>query len=101
MTAGIRKELAIYCLAYNLVHAVMLEAARRSEVSPDRISFIDIVRWLLSAAPGEEIARPLINPRRANRHEPRVTKDPQDSYPKMCQPRATLQKAVKMRTIAA
>jgi hypothetical protein len=36
----------------------MLEATRRSAVAPDRTSIIDTVRWLLSAAPGEEIARP-------------------------------------------
>src|SRR5205823_140839 len=51
--SGVRKELAVYCLVYNLVHAVMMKAALCQGVTPDRISFIDAVRWLLSAAPGE------------------------------------------------
>lgn len=60
---GVKKELAVYCLVYNLVHAVMAEAAARQAVEPDRISFIDAVRWLLigrarpaAAGPGGEPA---------------------------------------------
>ena len=45
---GVRKELAVYCLVYNLVRAVMVRAARRQDTTPDRISFIDALRWLRS-----------------------------------------------------
>ena len=55
-------------LGYNLVHTVMLEAARRQKTTPDRISFIDTVRWLLSAEPGEALPDLLINPSRPDRH---------------------------------
>lgn len=92
---GVRKELAVYCLVYNLIHAIMARAAQRQGVAPHRISFIDAVRWLLSAGPGEGLADLLLNPARAGRHEPRVIKDLQDTYRKMTRPRAELRKGLK------
>ena len=88
--AGVQKELAVYCLVYNLVHAVMRKAAARQQVTPDRISFIDTVRWLLSARLGEQMPKLFVNPTRPNRHEPRVIKDLQDTYRKMSRPRKYL-----------
>ncbi len=90
---GVQKELAVYCLVYNLVHLVMLEAARRKRVTPDRISFIDTVRWLLCAESGEAPDL-VVNPRRPGRHEPRVVKDREDTHTKMIRPRAILRKAL-------
>jgi hypothetical protein len=98
---GILKELAVYCLVYNLVHAVMVKAAVRQAVTPDRVSFLDAVRWLLCAAPGEELPDLVVNPRRPGRHEPRVIKDLQDTYRKMTRPRKELQKDLKNRGVAA
>lgn len=98
---GVRKELAIYCLVYNLVHVVMLTAAARQDVSPDRISFIDTVRWLLSADPGEALPDLVVNPLRPDRHEPRVVKDRQDTYRFMTKPRHVLQKALKKQALKA
>lgn len=92
---GVRKELAAYALVYNLVHAVMLEAARRQGVAVGRISFVDTVRWLLSARPGEEMPKLVVNPDRPDRHEPRVIKDLQDTYRKMTKPRQELRKGLK------
>lgn len=92
---GVQKEVAVYCLVYNLVHLVMLEAAQRQQVRPDRISFIDTVRWLLSAEPGEPLPPLVVNPLRPGRHEPRVVKDRHDSYPRMTRPRRQLRKALK------
>jgi hypothetical protein len=88
--AGVQKELAVYCLVYNLVHALMLQAARRQGVTPDRISFLDTVRWLLSARAGETMPPLLVNPYRPDRHEPRVIKDLRDTYRKMSRPRSYL-----------
>ena len=48
---GVKKELLVFALVYNLVRAVMLEASRRQEVPLDRISFIDALRWLATARP--------------------------------------------------
>jgi hypothetical protein len=94
--AGVKKELAVYCLVYNLVHAVMLEAARRQQVSPRRISFLDTIRWLLSAAPGEDLPGLLVNPYRPDRHEPRVIKDKLDTYRKMVKPRHILKQELHL-----
>jgi hypothetical protein len=93
--AGVQKEVAIYCLVYNLVHAVMLEAARRQHVTPDRISFIDTVRWLLSARAGEDLAVLVVNPKR-ERHEPRAIKDLKDTYRKMTLPRKQLRRRLEL-----
>lgn len=92
---GALKELAAYCLVYNLVRSVMVKAAGQQRVTPDRISFIDTIRWLLTAAPGEPIPRLVVNPKRPDRHEPRVIKDLQDTYSKMRQPRSELKKELK------
>jgi len=98
---GVRKELAISCLLYKLVHAVMVEAAWRQGTTPDRISFIDAVRWLLSADPGESLGVLMENRLRPGRHEPRVVKERHGSYPVMTHPRQTLRKALKNQAISA
>jgi hypothetical protein len=92
---GVQKEVAVYCLVYNLVHAVMLAAARAQGVEPGRISFVDTVRWLLAAKPGEPLPALLVNPLRPERSEPRVIKDRHDKYKVMNRPRAQLRKALK------
>ena len=89
---GVRKELAVYCLAYNLARAVMAQAAARQGTTPDRVSFPDAARWLLTAGPGDELPDLVINPRREGRHEPRVIKDPQDTYRKMTLPRRQMRR---------
>ena len=90
---GVRKELAVYCLVYNLVRAVMLRAAVRQHTTPDRVSFIDALRCLLSAAtPGADMPPLVINPKREGRNEPRVIKDLQDTYRKMVLPRRQLRR---------
>jgi hypothetical protein len=98
---GVRKELVVYALVYNLVHRVMVEAAYRQGVAVDRISFVDTIRWLLSAWPGEEMPKLIMNPDRPDRHEPRVIKDLQDTYRKMTIPRRQLRKALKKQAKAA
>jgi hypothetical protein len=96
---GIGKELAIYCLIYNLVRAVIVKAAAQQGVTPDRISFIDTIRWLCLARVDEAIPKLVVNKKR-NRHEPRVTKDLQDTYRKMTRPRSELQKELKKQGIS-
>jgi hypothetical protein len=87
---GVLKELAVFALVYNLVRAVMLQAARRQQVDPSRISFLDTIRWLLSAPPGQTIKDLVVNPKRSERHQPRVIKDLRDTYMKMTLPRPRL-----------
>ena len=94
---GVRKELAAFALAYNLVHAVMTRAAVRQGTTPDRISFVDALRWLMTAEPGEQVPELVVNPRREGRYEPRVVKnqDLRKSYPKMRRTRAQLKAAMR------
>ena len=92
---GVLKKLAAYCLVYNMVRAVTAAAALIQKVESDRISFMDALPWLLSAAPGAPIPRLVVNPIRENRHEPRGVKERHASYPRMTRPRAELRKALK------
>lgn len=89
--AGVKKELAVYALVYNLVRAVMARAAARQQTQPDRISFIDALRWLCSGASIAELQLELIvNPPRPGRYEPRVMKDYFDTFQRMTRPRNQL-----------
>jgi hypothetical protein len=88
---GIRKELCMIALVYNLVRLVMLKAAKQQDVDPDRISFIDALRWLSRARPDEPL-RKLIVRRKRHRVEPRVRKRRPKEYPLMNRPRPELRK---------
>lgn len=72
--AGVEKEAAIYALVYNMVRLVMLEAAARQGVPPDRISFVDALRWLQTAEAQEPLPVLNTNPKRPDRFEPRHIK---------------------------
>ena len=71
---GVLKELHVFALIYNLVRQVMVSAALRQNVPVTRISFIDAMRWLQSALPGDELTKLVVLPDRPNRYEPRVKK---------------------------
>ncbi len=99
---GIQKELHMFLLVYNLVQMVILEAAQKQGVPPDRISFVDALRWLATAQPGDELRELVVNPRRPGRLEPRVRKRrPKGPYPLMMRPRDTLRKALEKKLLAA
>lgn len=91
---GIGKELCMIALVYNLVRLVAFAAAHQQGVEPDRISFIDALRWLRHARPGEAL-RKLIVHRLRPRVEPRVRKRRPKEYPLMKRPRAELRKLVE------
>ena len=85
---GVRKELAMFALVYNLVRLVMLESAARQGVEPSRVSFADALRWLACADADEPVPRLKINPRRADRWEPRfIKRRPSRAYPLLTLPR--------------
>jgi hypothetical protein len=94
---GVRKELAVFCLVYNLVRAVMLEASKRQEVPVSRISFIDALKWMRHARPGDVLPELLVNPQRPNRVEPRCKKRRPKHYDLMNKPRSTLRKILRKR----
>lgn len=90
---GVLKEMCMIALVYNLVRLVMIEAARRQETEPDRISFIDALRWLNNARAGQPLRRLIMHPIR-HRVEPRVRKRRPKGYPLMKRPRAELRKVL-------
>ena len=98
---GVRKELAIYALVYNLVCVVREKGARRQKVQPRRVSFIDVLRWLQSAAPGQPLPRFRVNPLRPGRHEPRAVKRRPKNYPRLTKPRAQYRTSRKRRVTEA
>jgi len=91
---GVLKELIVFSLVYNLVRVVMLEAARRQEVGPDRISFVDALRWLTTAQPGDSLPALVVRPKRSNRIYARVIKRRSKNYPWMSKTRAEFRKRV-------
>jgi hypothetical protein len=99
--AGVHKELSLFVLVYNLVRRVMEEAAQRQEVAVERISFIDALRWLQQARPGDELPELVVNPDRPGRVQPRVRKRRPKEYPVMKRPRDQLRKALLKKRPAA
>src|SRR5690606_15386402 len=76
---GVRKELWMYLIVYNQVRLLMLDAAQRQRVPPDRISFIDALEVLRHRGPRVAAMLMLVvNPHRSGRHEPRVIKRRRD-----------------------
>ena len=71
----------------------MLEAARRQGVEPDRISFVDALRWLNHARPGQPLRPLIVHPIR-HRAEPRVRKRRPKPYSLMTRPREELRQAM-------
>lgn len=92
---GVRKELAVFCLVYNLVRVVMLQAAKRQQVEVSRISFADALRWMRHARPRDRLVDLVINPLRTGRREPRCRKRRPKQYDLMNKPRRTLRKALQ------
>lgn len=99
--AGVMKELTMFALVYNLVRVVMWEAARRQQVAVDRISFVDALRWLCNAEPGEPLPDLIVNPSRPDRIEPRVRKRRPKEYPLMNKPRGVLRNALLAGPVGA
>jgi hypothetical protein len=98
---GVLKELTLFALVYNLVRRVMQEAARRQGVSTERISFVDALRWLRQAHPGDELPELIVNPDRPGRYEPRVRKRRPKEFPLMKRCRSQLRKELCKKRVAA
>jgi hypothetical protein len=94
---GVKKEVAVFVLVYNLVRALMLEAAARQKVPLSRISFADALHWLKHAKPEDALPRLVVNPHRPDRLEPRVLKRRRKPYDLMTRPREELRKALRRR----
>lgn len=99
--AGVRREILMFALVYNLVRAVMGEAGRRQDVSVERISFVDVLRWLAMTPAEATFPTFLINPARPDCIEPRSQKRRAKKYPYMKKPRAELRKLLMAKDVAA
>ncbi len=99
--AGVRKELLLFALVYNLVRLVMLQSARRQQVDVRRLSFLDALRWLRAPATPLALEDLLVNPPRPHRREPRVKKRRPKKFPWMTQPRRILKQQLGPRTVDA
>lgn len=97
---GVTKELTMFLLIYNLVRMTMLEAARRQRVPVERISFIDALRWLATAHPGDPLPDLVVNPLRPNRLEPRARKRRPKQYDLLNKPRHVLQELLLSKQVA-
>jgi len=98
---GVRKELAVFALVYNLVRGVMLEAAHRQDVPVARVSFADAYKWLRHARPGDVLPPLIVNPHRPHRVEPRCKKRRPKQFDLMNKPRDVLRKLLKKQRKAA
>lgn len=91
---GVMKELMLFVTVYNLVRRVMRQAGEQQGVAAERISFVDALRWLTAARPGEPLPRLVVVVQRPGRAEPRVRKRRPKQYDLMKRPRAVLQQAL-------
>lgn len=97
--AGVMKELMMFALVYNLVRAVMLQAAEQQAVQPDRVSFVDALRWLRHALWEDVPLRLKVNPLRPGRLHPRVRKRRPKPYPLMRKPRQKLLQELERKRV--
>jgi hypothetical protein len=105
----VRKELAVFHVAYNLIRVLMRQAARVYDVDPQRLSFAGtrqrllawLPRWIATRgrAPHAQLLTRLLAdiaadplPRRPDRHEPRAIKRRRKSFPYLVHPRHRAQK---------
>jgi hypothetical protein len=77
---GVKKELAIFVLVYNLVRQAMLDRANKNNIPLARVSFLDTIRWLLQI---QHERRPMTNTLRRGRKMPRVVKRRPKAFPRM------------------
>lgn len=89
---GIIKELTMFGIVYNTVRFVMLEASIQQGVPAARISFVDVLRWLLDGRRTTRFPTFIVNRNRDRPPEPRVVKRRPKSYDLMTRPRASLRK---------
>ena len=94
--SGVRKELAIYAVAYNLVRSIMVRAGINQGVPPNRISLIDVIRWIcLGTSGARELPHFVVNPRRPGRTQPRAVKRRLKQYARLTHPRSEMRKVME------
>jgi hypothetical protein len=85
---GIQRELLMYLIAYNLIRLAMLSFAIANQLDPQRVSFIDALRYLAARLLGlQGVARLTINPPRPGRRQPRAIRRRMKEYDLLSVPR--------------
>jgi len=78
---GVKKELAMMLIAYNMIRLTMLQAAARQGVSAKRISFIDAMRHAAVRLMGlTGVPTLIVNPHRPGRRQLRVLRRRMKEY---------------------
>jgi len=98
---GVLKALTVFAVVDHLVRVVMLEAAKRQGVALERGSFVDALRWLSTARPGDSLPPLVVNPSRPDRVAPRAVKRRPKPYPLLMQPRQAARNALKQQAVGA
>jgi hypothetical protein len=99
--SGVIKELTMFALVYNLVRLVMVRAAQSIGVPPQRVSFVDALRWLAEACQRRPVMLVHVNPDRPNRLEPRVRKRRPKEFSLMKSPRRQLRQRLLQKRLRA
>jgi hypothetical protein len=97
---GVHKELWMFLLIYNLVRAVMVQAARRQKVAVSRISFAGALQWMRHAEPGEALPPLALVPYRPDRLEPRAVKRRPKEYDRLSRPRWKMREEAREKQAA-
>lgn len=84
---GVLREFYAFCIVYNLVRTIMLQASAAQNSHHSKISFLDALRWLITACYRPTPLRLLIVPHRPNRIEPRAKKRRPKQYDLLTKPR--------------
>ena len=98
---GVLKEIHAFAIVHNLVRLVAMKASKIQGVAPDRISFVDALRWLELATEESELPHLTINPVRYGRFEPRVLKRRLKEFTLMKRPRRELKQDIMNASLAA
>ena len=103
--AGVEKEVCIFGLVYNLVRAMIRQAARTQCVPLEHVSFVDALRslrhWLHPSAPPTSNDPLHCRTLRPDRLEPRCRKRRPPAYQLMTRPRDALRREMQERDQAA
>ena len=84
---GVLRELYAFCIVYNVVCTVRMHSAASFGCSPERISFVDALRWLIVACQTRCHIQLLVVPDRPDRYEPRAKKRRPKQYDLLNKPR--------------
>ena len=91
---GVKKELLVRMMAYNLVRATMQRIAEQVDVQATRVSFADTLQWLILSSADSSENNVIINPLRPHRIEPRRLKRQNKNFLPFNSTRAEARKAV-------